>query len=227
MAGLGFLNYRVPTPPRMQVSDLDKCAIVSIYPREIRERNHTLEPGTWVIPAGTYQSPSVTVIGPSSWWLQPDPEKQAVEILVPSILVAKSVVDDWARSLVEYKEGEAMPGLFIIPGNLTVEQVKKDHKSSLDAALARQRQWYANLVSLADNLWSRSNGNPRVIGDDTKFAAQELGLKDKPWLRDFSTIEKTPCIGCGSLLNPAYPVCPVCRVINNQEAASKLNLKFA
>jgi hypothetical protein len=55
--------------PRSPVNPLDKCTIVSLYPKEICDVKPTVFPHTF----RTEKAPSkgdfsITVIGPSSWW---------------------------------------------------------------------------------------------------------------------------------------------------------------
>ena len=42
---------------------MDKCTIVSIFPKEINEIKHTIEPGRFVIPPGTFEKPAVLTVG--------------------------------------------------------------------------------------------------------------------------------------------------------------------
>jgi hypothetical protein len=59
-----------------------------------------------------------------------------------------------------------------------------------------------------------------------RLAAVELGKKDRPWLLSYNTVQLTACSACGSLKNPAFPVCGVCRAIDMSHPAAR-ELKFA
>ena len=74
---------------RAPVNPLDKSTVVSIFPREIHEIKHTLIPGEFYIPPGSYENPSILVVGPSSWWRDIDPDQPLIEIPVSSVLIAK------------------------------------------------------------------------------------------------------------------------------------------
>src|SRR3972149_6495957 len=63
--GLGALARRVIRAP---INPLDRSTVISIYPKDIVEVKHTIQPGIFKIPKGSYKVPSITVIGPSSWW---------------------------------------------------------------------------------------------------------------------------------------------------------------
>lgn len=211
---------RAPTNP------LDRSTVVSIFPKEIDEVKHTIQPGRFLIPAGTYEKPGILVVGPSSWWREIDEDQPMLEIPQSSIQIADSLVKDYCNGLLGYNVGEASPGMFYIPGNFTVEQIKKDYKGELDKALTRQRNWYQMLVKLGDSLWARSNGNPLAISDDMRLAARELGQSVKDWMKDFSMVEMVRCIACGALRNPAYPICANCKHIDESHPSAK-TMKFA
>lgn len=211
---------------RGPVNPLDKTSIVSIYPAEIVETKPTISPGRFVIPAGSYDKPSITIFGPSSWWREIDIEQPLLEIPVSSIQVADSIIKDWCNGILGCDMAVAMPGLFYIPGEQTLDTVKKNFKHELDAANVRQRNWYSALVKLADALWARSNGNPLAINDNMRVAAKEMNLT-KDWLKDFTMVDTVRCKACGALLNPMFPVCPTCKAINDPAKAKELGLTFA
>lgn len=211
---------RAPTNP------MDKSTIVSIFPKEIDEVKHTIQPGRFIVPPGTYDKPAILVVGPSSWWREIDEDQPMLEIPQSSIQIADSIVRDYSIGLLGYNPGDSGPGLFYVPGSLTVEEVQKNYKGELDKAAARQRTWYQLLVKLADSLWARSNGNPLAVGDDMRMAAKELGNTTKDWMKDHAMVDMTRCIACGSLRNPTYPICATCKHVDETHPLAK-GLKFA
>jgi hypothetical protein len=211
---------------RAPQNPLDKSTIVSIYPREVFEVKHTIQPGRFLIPAGSYEKPSILVVGSSSWWREIDEEQPLLEIPNSSIQVADSIVNDYCRGLIACNMSTAMPGLFYIPGEKTVAQVQKDDHSFLTRAKIKQDQWYMELVKMTDTLWSRTNGNPLVVSDDARLAAKELALTNKDWMMDFQAVQNVRCTACGSLRNPLYPICPTCKSVDQTHPSAK-DLKFA
>jgi hypothetical protein len=183
---MGNIHQRVQRAP---VNELDKCTVVSILPKPIFEIKPTIQPGQFRIAPGSYDKPSVLVVGTSSWWKELDLDQPKLEIPVSSILVADSIVKDYCNGLLMCNMGDSMPGLFYVQGPLTAIEVRAKHKNLLDEALARQRKWYELLVKQADILWARTNGNPVAICEDARLAAQELQFKNKPWMKDFTTLE--------------------------------------
>lgn len=222
--GIQDINRRtIPGP----INPLDKSTVVSIFPKEIDEYKHTLIPGSWKIPKGSYDKPATLVVGPSSWWKDVGEDQPLIEIPVSSVQIAESIVRDYCVGYLGSDMTDSMPGMFFVPGNFTVEQIKKDYKSLLDKAKIKQENFYRVLVRMADAYWSRTNGNPLAISDDMRMAARELGQEGKEWLADFQTQEVVRCIACGQIRNPAYPVCPHCKAVVNLEQATKLGIKFA
>lgn len=211
---------------RGPINPLDKTTVISIYPQEVDETKPTISPGRFVIPPGNYDNPSVLVVGPSSWWREIDEEQPLLEIPVSSIQVADSIVKDYCNGVLGCDMAGAMPGLFYIPGEHTVNEVRKSYKGELDSANTRQKNWYSQLIRLADSFWARSSGNPLAISDTMRLAAKELGLT-KDWMKDFRMVETIRCRACGGLRNPQFPVCPTCKAIDDPEKAKELGLKFA
>lgn len=205
---------------------MDRCTIVSIYPKEVESVNHTVTPGKFLIPAGTYEKPAVLIVGSSSWWKDIDVEQPMLEIVVSSIQMANSIVTDYANSVFGCNMADQMPGLFFTLGEHTAAEVKLSYKTKLDEMKAKQDNWYRFLVKAADSMWARSNNNPIVIWDEMRQAARSLNLNDKPWLRDFQMAELIRCVFCGGMRNPAYPICPVCKAIDSSHPLSK-DVKFA
>jgi len=210
---------------RSHKNPLDKCTIVSIFPQEIDEVKHTIEPGKFHIDAGTYESPSILIVGSSSWWKKIDSAQPSTEIQTGSIQVAEAIVKDYCNGLLEYSD-DSMPGLFYAMGEHKVVDIKLKFKGDLDKAKIRQDNWYRKLVRMADALWARTNGNPLTIANEMRLAAKSLNFNDKPWLRDYVIAEQVRCVACGSLRNPSYPICAICKAIDPSHPMSK-ELKFA
>lgn len=212
---------------RAPVNPLDKSTVVSIFPKYILERKYTIQPGVFEIRPGSYEKPALLVVGPSSWWKEIDENQPLLEIPHSSIQVADSIVKDYCNGVVACDMAENMPGLFYIPGEITLDVLKKSHQNELDRANVKQRNWYTALVRMADALWSRSNGNPLTISDEMKMAARDLNLVNKEWLKDSQIMDLVRCVACGHLKNPNYPICSNCKAISDPVKAKELGLVFA
>lgn len=226
---MSFWQSRQNKTPRAPVNPLDKSTIFSIYPKNIREVKCTLEPGVFEVPSGTYEIPSRLVVGPSSWWKDVssgDDIQPMVEIPTSSILIADSVVRDYCNGILACDMGNSMPGLFWLPGNLSVSELKNNHKHVLEVAHQRQRNWFNALIKMGDALWARSSGNPLAISEDMKLAAQEMNIV-RDWTKNFEHVEMVSCKACGQLIRSNILVCSNCKIILKPEEFKKLNLSFA
>lgn len=215
----GRPNRAVRTPP----NPMDKSTIVSIYPMVINEKKATIQPGQFRLEAGSLERPAILVIGSSSWWRDVDEGQDQLEIPTSSVLVADSVVKDYCNGTLECVIGIQQPGIFFVPGEFTVLELKKTKNALLLNADLMQRRWYEALIKLGDSLWARSQGNPLSIDDRMRMAARALG-KDKPWIKDFQSVELVNCTLCGALRNPKYPVCHSCNRVVDTALAKELGI---
>lgn len=219
-----FSNTRKTMIIPQPLNQLDKTTIFSIYPQEIVETKITVFPGYFVIPPGTIEKPSRLVVGASSWWREIFESDQVLEIPIHSAMMAKSIVDDWSQQFfVSTADG---PGVFFLPGDLTVEAAQKQFPRAFIEADLRQKRWFLKLVNAADQLWARTNGNPIAISDTMRLAARLLGRDDKEWLQNFEAIQNARCVACGTMRNPAFPVCATCGAVTDPKRAEELNIKF-
>jgi hypothetical protein len=215
-------NKRTVRAPQ---NPMDKCTIFSIYWKDIEERKPTIQPGYFFIPAGSYETPSRLVVGSSSWWREVDLDQPLLEIPHGSVQIAESIVKDYVIGLMG-RAVDAQPGIFWVPGNISLKELKSEDKyiAALNRANQMQENWYRNLVKIADIGWSRTNGNPLTINDDMRAAAKALRLENKDWMQDFKLQETVACIACGHPRNPKFPICSNCHTIIDHELYSKAGL---
>jgi len=213
----------VPAPR----NPMDKCTVVSIYPKEIDEKKPTIQPGRFIIPPGSYESPALLIVGSSSWWREIDEEQPLLEIPNSSMQVATSIVNDFCNGLLSCDMSTLMPGLFWLPGEVSRVKLFNDYKKDLEKAKVKQDAWYRALINLGKSLWAASNGNPLTISDDMRLAAREMGDMNVDWMKEHQVYEQIRCKACGSLKNPEFPVCAQCKAISDPELAKKLGITFA
>lgn len=232
-----FNYYRAPVNP------LDKYTIVSTYYKPIRACKATITPGNFFVPAIEKDDDiALLVVGSSSWWREIDEEQPPVEIPVPSVHVAESIVNDFCNGLVGCNMNDKMPGFFLVPGPGNMIQatdfskvdyevlkvaIKKEYSKEISLARERQKGWFQELILIADVSWARTNGNPLSVSDDSRMAAEKLGIKNKPWMQDFVSYELTACPACGQLRNPNFPVCGNCKAVVDRAKFDALGLKYA
>lgn len=212
-------------PQRMPNNPADRCTVFSIYPKEIDEVKHTIQPGRFIIPPGNVKAPTFLVVGPSSWWREVDPEQPYLEIPNSSLQVAESIVKDYCNGLIGCNMTDAMPGLFYIPGVVTIPQLMKEYKSTFDSVVEKQTKFWHELIRLTDVLWANTNGNPMCVSGDARLACKELGIENKDWMQNFQNEALVRCVACGTLRNPAFPVCGTCNRVVDHALAAKLGLQ--
>jgi len=209
---------------RQPANPLDKATIVSIYPRVAEDTKHTIQPGIFKISAGTVENPSTLVVGPSSWWRDIGEEMPLIEIPVGAVIVAQSFVVDYCNGMLMCDMETAMPGLFYIPGELTIENIREKYTNEMANAVKKQNKWFDNLIELADVGWARTNGSPNAINDLMRMAADARGKSDKDWMKSAQDTQKIKCVACGNLRNPLFPVCAACNRIVDIVLATKLGI---
>ncbi len=230
MVNIGFLDiWKRNRQMRAPKNELDKSTVFSILPKAITETKVTLEPGVFNIEAGYPDKPSRLVVGSSSWWREIDPTQPLLEIPVSSVQIAESVVRDYANGIIMCDMGETRPGLFFIPGDVPVTELKTKYIDIFNLAIKRQENWFRALVKLADSFWARTNGNPMSISDDSRMAAKMLKIEDRPWLMEYrmEDVKVAACPACGTIRNSVFPVCANCKTVIDTEKFNKLGLKFA
>jgi hypothetical protein len=210
-------------------NEFDRATIFSILPKEIKERKITLEAPDYCLEPGSPEKPTSLIVEPASWWREIDADQPLLEIPVSSVQIAESVVRDYSNGVIMCDMGERRPGLFFLPGRVSVDELKTKHKDILNLAIKRQENWFRALVKLADSFWARTNGNPMAISDDCRMAANMLKLMDRPWLLDYKleSVVLSACPACGTIRNNAFPVCANCKTVIDTDKFSKLGLKFA
>lgn len=227
---------------RGPVNPLDKCTIVSIFPKKIKERHATIYPGLFEINSGTFDDPAFLIVGPSSWWKNVDQDDTAqplLEIPTSSPQIAQAVIRHYCNGLIAATK-EAMPGLFFLLGDHSVrtkegkilvpdtkEKLKKDFSKELLEAKSKQDKWWHQLVDLADALWVESNGHTLSVDGFMRMAAEHLGIRGKDWMVNTENKNSIRCVACGALRNPAFPVCGSCHAVVDKEKAAALGLTFA
>lgn len=232
-SSFGF-NHRVHVN-RRQKNPLDKCTLVSVYPRPITDFKPTVMLSTLTIAGADNDDFSILIIDGGGWLKEMDEGMPHLEIPVTSMQQGDSFIRDHCNGLLGYIPEVSAPGLFLCLGafdKLTILKYVdplngKNFKTLIEEARARQKRWFHEIVQIADVDWSRTGGNVRSVNDLQKMAAEQLNLKEKPWLADFTTINKSNCPACGMLVNPAFPVCPTCKAIVNPERAKELGIQFA
>lgn len=204
---------------------LDKSTIVSIYPKPIKFKNVTLTPGRWRIEAGNFENPAMLIVGPSSWFKDVAIDEPLIEIVQSSVQIAESLCKDWMNGLFACNMVDSMPGLFFIPGKMSLDKIRNDYGGLLSKAMDHQNNYYATLIKYGEALWARSNGNPLAVNDEMRMAARAMGRQDVEWMKQEVNTGMRPCFACGEFKNPAYPICKSCGTVDPEHPKAHLIVK--
>jgi hypothetical protein len=192
------------------MTDYRKCTIVSVVPFTIREFKPTLYPCDYIIPAAPYPNGvSSLIINGAMGFIYLDGERGQLRVNIAAEEVADSLVNDYARSHVGIREN-ARPGLFFEVGDWEPEQAKKQFPDRIKKAMESQREWFKNLVTLADDDWARYR-QYKFVSNLQRIAAKHLNL-ERPWI-SVALEDEQICPACRSKIDPLAVICGSCKFI--------------
>ena len=187
--------------------------IISIVPFEINEVKPALFPAQYRIGASGGIEPEILHITGGHHFVYLDMDRGSLTVNVPSNEIARSVVDDFMSGQLRIAEG-CRPGLFWLPGWLTIEDVKNHHNEKLLKARMQQTVWLRAITNLADDDWRKFHQHT-AISDFQRAAAKILKLRpeEHEWMETFGVDSSGTCPACGVLHQRNIAVCPGCRCI--------------
>jgi len=136
-----------------------------------------------------------------------------------SSVVANAIVNDYVKSQIGYSP-QACPGMFVVEGKLSINDVQKNCKKELADAQARQMAWFSTIFQMAEDEWQR---NPKLsaVTATQRLAAKILGRKPV-WLIEATPTLLRPCPFCTVDIKGDAIICPHChQVINPVEFKKK------
>lgn len=135
--------------------------------------------------------------------------------------ISRSIVEDFFHSQVAVGE-DAAPGLFWVPGQFTVTELKAKYAIEINHHRERQNRWFANLVRDADAVWMQTR-QVKMITDLQKRAARALKLT-RDWLVeiDINAVGAVVCPACRNPVPAEAIVCGNCKCILDAKKAEAL-----
>lgn len=204
----------------------DKTTVVSLFPIEINEHKPGVYPGHFKILAAKDNDFEILHVGNSIYWVNFHDGRPPLKVEETADKVGASVVNDFIRNIFGASmDLDAYPGLFWVEGHLKKEEILKNHSDKIANAKASQFRWYNNLVKLADDAWTASNKQHRVISSIQRLGCAALGLERDWMLERVSSTGPKYCSACKTRVHDEAVVCSNCRFILD-EARYKL-MKFA
>lgn len=203
----------------------DKVTIVSVSPFQVGpEKKPHVYPGEFTIPAAKPGEVAVLVVT-DSYAVRYIGNDETIRDLQPARKMAESVVYDYKRAKLGYRMdddgNEVMPGLLIVNGEHTPEEIMTKFPEAVDKARQMQKHWFKALIEIADDSWARDHQH-RLITDEMRFAARSLGLT-REWDIDVARINNlVVCPFCTKQISEAALKCPNCLEIVNVAAYEKM-----
>lgn len=198
-----------------------KYTVVSFLPIAVPSENKPgLYPGSFAIKASDGKRPQILHVGPSLTYVYLDENRGSLPVRVAADEVARSIVEDYCKSVPNYIHGVASPALFCVPGELTEKEVFEKHKSLCVIALEMQKQWFVELVKSADDTWQKFKQH-RMISALDRFAAQSINA-EREWNIEKNTETHTKCQACQSVVSIEAVLCSACRFVLKPEEYKKM-----
>lgn len=204
------------------------ATIVSYLPYDLTELKPGITPALYTVKKGDgKQKFGLTVIPDGAYHqINPDPlaemrEIHWIQIPVPPMVLAQSIIMDYATALLEVELPDAMPGLCALPGEHTdPATVRNQYAGQLKVAREQQTRWFQNLINLADDTYAKSK-SPLAIHELSRMAADAMELK-REWLFAPPPEQLDKCPVCLTVVNPGALMCPICRYVIRPDEYRKL-----
>lgn len=204
------------------------CTVVNLLPREIVEDKPHLLPNTFKIPAAKWGDIAVLHVEEAIHYI-PNPlidegkPGSSFRQITPPNEVARSLVEDYKNAHIATTE-DAEPGLFWVEGRLSLDDIREYHSEEIKEADRKQKNWFRNLVALADADWEK-NKNRLAVSDLQRLAARCLGIR-KDWV-EMQMQETVNCPFCTVAIPPDAIKCPNCKEVVKPEEYKKLLSKVS
>lgn len=193
-----------------------KCTVISLVPFQLLESKPGLIPPAFLIEASDGKTPSILHVGNSLHYVYLDDTRGSLPVRGPSDVVARSIVNDYIESQLGIGD-DARPGIFWVPGEYNLTEIKIKFSGELETAARVQEQWFLNCCRIADDDWNKYHQH-NVISSAQRKMAVTLGWDSKQheWMapKTVSDVNSAKCFACFSVLNnPEQSVCHVCKAI--------------
>lgn len=203
------------------------ATIVSLLPFEFRQSAPGLYPvAEFIAPPAMKDDFQILHVNDGWFNVYIDHQRGNIKVHQSAEHIAKAITfDAIANKPYGVELGVAEPGIFMIEGMLSKEDIKKKHADVLGARKAMQDKWFLNLVQDADNLWNQYH-NHRMISDTCRLASKMLGL-EREWNVRTTVENMRSCPACTTQIPSKAIVCPACRAILDKKAAAEFEFAKA
>ena len=149
------------------------ATVVSLLPYKLNEEKPGLYPGCFQIAPAKKDDFNILHVGVSHYVVYLDSTRGTLRVPELGSRIARAIVEDYIKAQICIEDGRE-PGLFYVEGQLTKDDILKNHKEKLDEAKAKQLNWFRALSMLGDDNWQRYATHSSISGIQ-RLAAKELG----------------------------------------------------
>lgn len=203
----------------------DISTLVSVMPRPLREYKPGVYPGWYEMPAVPRGEVAVLHVEMAMCYVTLEEDRGTISKPIPSAEICRSVVQDFCSANVDIDEGSG-PGLFYVEGKFTKEDIMEEFSEKLAEVVARQINWFSNLLKSADNDWNKFRKH-NVITEWERAAAIYLNITNREWQIEIPVDAPVVCVACGTINKAGIIICPNCHVVLDKVKAEELGLTFA
>jgi hypothetical protein len=197
---------------------MEHATVVSVFPHTVKT-SLPLLPSYYEVEEAGPEDPKILVVGTAINDVyvgegrgQFGQDRTIMRVPVPADQLAHAIVSDYISGMQGVVLPDIVPGLFWVPGKQTVETIKSLHGAELLAVVARQHNWFKELVKLADDDWMRYKQH-KMLSDLQRKAATLLKV-DRPWLFEAEiTAALSECPSCFEKVHPQAMVCKHCNYV--------------
>lgn len=192
----------------------DVATVISILPIALREAKPGLIPGMYLIPAAKdpQKDVEVLVVHRAKFPVYIDENRPALIVPEPADRVCAAIVRDFKVSISHFESNVSEPGLFWARGIWTKAKVEAELVEELELARKLQNEWFARLVTSADDDWERYHQRAMMSGLQ-KIACVHLKL-DRQWNLEAETnanLSLIKCKFCQADISANAIICMHCR----------------
>lgn len=208
----------------MQIPEIHepKCTVVSFIPFQLNEEKPGLLPGKFIIPEGSEDKPSITIVSGARHYVYLDGDRGSLPVRDASHEVARSICEDFSSAQLGISEG-CMPGIFWVPGEMPWREIQEKYPELIISARISHKRWMHKLIEMADDDWNRYKKHS-VIADFQRTFADILKIDPKKheWMNIQNVVDSLSCPSCGTSYREGVAVCTVCKCVLDKEKYAEL-----
>ena len=213
--------------------DPSTATVFSVCPFPVTAHKPGLSPGHFLLEACKDSNvPVVLHVKSSTFPVYLDADRGAMRVSCSAYDVARSIAEDYITSSLGVTDN-AKPGIIFVPGTIYADKVPLDVAVLINEARKQQKNWFMNLISIADDEWQKTHRHA-AISDMQRVALREINkmreavkqdVLKREWLivpiNDDAPKQET-CPVCGTLVVNDPILCTNCKFVRKPKEYEEL-----